>query len=248
MRKATVVFTDGAARGNPGAAGWGAVIVTVDDEVVELGGAVLHSTNNRMELTAAIETLTYLLAQHAHGTGTIEIRTDSSYLVQGMTRWMAAWRRRGWRTATGSEVLNRDLWERLQELSAACERDGRVEWRLVPAHSGVPGNERADRIATDMADGRPIELYRGPLAGHELALLDVGPVDAAHGRGRRRRGGGAAAYCYLSLVDGRLRRHRTWSECEARVRGRPGARFRKAFSEDDAEHIAAEWGVALNDA
>jgi ribonuclease HI len=232
MRKAAIAFTDGAARGNPGRAGWGAVIVTLADEVVELGGAEPHSTNNRMELTAAIEALAFVRTHHAQATGGIEIRTDSSYLVHGMTRWMAAWRRRGWRTATGSEVLNRDLWERLDALSAACEHDGGVRWRLVPAHSGVPGNERADRIATAMADGEPFELYRGPLAGHDLPdLLADGPVGAAGGSARpRRRGGAAAAHCYLSLVGGQLRRHRTWSECEARVRGRPGARFRKALS------------------
>jgi ribonuclease HI len=237
-----VVFTDGAAKGNPGPGGWGVVIVTPDGQVTELGGrAAGTTTNNKMELTGAIEALTELRGVP----GPLAIYTDSTYVIQGIRGWIHGWRKRGWKTAAGGEVLNRDLWEQLDALVAARGRGG-IEWHYVRGHAGTPGNERVDEIADGLAQGREITLYRGPLIGYPLAILDL-PSDTAMPARTSSPGGRSAPagkpYSYLSVVDGQLARHATWAECERRVKGRAGARFKKAMSAGDEAAILREWGV-----
>ncbi|HJQ82618.1 MAG TPA: RNase H family protein, partial [Candidatus Binatia bacterium] len=160
--------------------------------------------------------------------------------------WIHAWRRRGWRTAAGADVLNRDLWE---ALAAAVERTGTVEWHFVRGHHGIPGNERVDEIANAFAAGKRPALYRGPLVRYGVAVLDIPddtrpPIRAA---GKTASGRRAAPYSYLSLVDGRAARHATWAECERRVKGRPGARCKKAMTPADEAAILRDWGVSGDD-
>ena len=137
-----VVFTDGASKGNPGPGGWGVIIVWPDGRVTELGGGSAQTTNNKMELTGAIEALSRL-----RGTsGPVSIYTDSTYVIQGIRGWVHGWKRRGWKTAAGRDVLNRELWERLDDL--ATSRGPRaIAWHYVRGHVGIPGNERVDEIA-----------------------------------------------------------------------------------------------------
>src|SRR5215467_7564002 len=104
----TVAFTDGAASGNPGPGGWAAIVLSPDGRVRELGGGDPHTTNNRMELTGAIRALALVEAAHP-----IAIYTDSTYVIRGIREWIWNWKRRGWKTAEGADVLNRDLWEAL---------------------------------------------------------------------------------------------------------------------------------------
>src|SRR6188768_2743644 len=164
-----VVFTDGAAKGNPGPGGWGVVIVTPSGEVAELGArAAGTTTNNRMELTGAIMALSEL----RRVPGPLAIYTDSTYVIQGIRGWIFGWRKRGWKTATGGDVLNRDLWEQLDDLVQARGKNG-IAWHYVRGHAGIPGNERVDEIADGLARGLPIDLYRGPLAGYPHAILDL---------------------------------------------------------------------------
>src|SRR4051794_34994956 len=164
-----VVFTDGAAKGNPGPGGWGAIVVTPAGEVTELGGrAGQTTTNNRMELTGAIEALSAL----RNVPGTLAIYTDSTYVIQGIRAWIFGWRKRGWKTATGGDVLNRELWEQLDDLVRARGKAA-IGWHYVRGHAGTPGNERVDEIADGLAQGKPITLYRGPLIGYEHAILDL---------------------------------------------------------------------------
>src|SRR2546426_5075681 len=151
----TVVFADGAAKGNPGPGGWGAIVVTPDGQVTELGGGTRHTTNNRMELTAAIEALQHVGAAG----GPVAVHTDSTYVIRGIQQWIHGWRRRGWRTAAGGDVSNRDLWEALAAVAGRMEA---LEWHYVRGHHGVAGNERADEIANAHAAGRRPALYRGP--------------------------------------------------------------------------------------
>jgi ribonuclease HI len=232
----TVVFTDGAAKGNPGPGGWGAVIATPDGRVVELGGGARHTTNNQMELSAVIAAL-----RHLRGTPDgVALHADSTYVIRGITQWIHGWRRRGWRTADGQPVLNRELWEALAELVA--ERGhGNIEWHYVRGHAAVPGNERADAIAVAFASGRPPDLYRGPLVGYGTPIHDL-PDDTSLPPSRARGAAKPEAYSYLSLVDGRPMRHATWAECERRVKGVSGARFKKAMSAADEAAILAAWG------
>src|ERR1700752_2878750 len=111
----TTVFTDGAAKGNPGPGGWGAIVVTRDEMVTELGGGSPHTTNNKMELSGAVAALEAI----ANVPAPVAIYTDSTYLIQGITQWVWGWRKKSWRTSTGGEVLNRDLWGRLFTLTSA---------------------------------------------------------------------------------------------------------------------------------
>lgn len=236
-----VVFTDGAAKGNPGPGAWGAVIVTPDGQVTELGGrAAETTTNNRMELTGAIRALTELRAV----SGPLAVYTDSTYVIQGIRAWIFGWRKRGWKTAAGGDVLNRDLWEQLDALVSARGKGG-VVWHYVRGHAGIPGNERVDEIADGLVQGNPIELYRGPMIGYSHAILDlptdtVVPARTSSGRGETRKG---PPYSYLSVVDGQLARHTTWADCERRVKGRAGARFKKAMSQADEAAILKDWRI-----
>jgi ribonuclease HI len=131
------IHTDGACSGNPGPGGWGAVLCW-RGRTRELSGFERTTTNNRMELLAAIGALEALKRPM-----TVRLFTDSAYLRQGITSWLPSWKARGWRTAAKKPVLNQDLWQRLE---AALARH-RVQWHWVRGHSGEPGNERADQLA-----------------------------------------------------------------------------------------------------
>ena len=238
-----VVFSDGAAKGNPGPGGWGAIIVTPQGEVTELGArAPGTTTNNRMELTAAISALSELEGVP----GAVAIYTDSTYVIQGIGGWIFGWRKRGWKTAAGGDVLNRDLWEQLDYLVSARGKGG-VKWHYVRGHAGTPGNERVDEIADGFAQGEEITLYRGPLLGYPCAILDLPSDTDVPARSSSGAGGGSRSkgtpYSYLSVVDGQLARHSTWAECERRVKGRAGARFKKAMSQADEAAILREWRI-----
>jgi len=135
--KTVEVFTDGACRGNPGPGGWG-VILRYEGREKELHGGELETTNNRMELTAAIEALKAL-----NKSSRVDVYTDSVYVRDGITKWLARWQVRGWRTAAKKPVKNQDLW---MELADLAERHD-VSWHWVKGHAGHPGNERADELA-----------------------------------------------------------------------------------------------------
>jgi ribonuclease HI len=140
--KPVVIYTDGACRGNPGPGGWGAVL-RYNGHERRLHGGEVPTTNNRMELMAAIQALETLREPCA-----IELYTDSNYVRQGLTEWLPQWRRRGWKTADKKPVKNQDLWQRL-DLAAARHR---IEWHWVKGHSGDPGNELADSLANKGVD------------------------------------------------------------------------------------------------
>ena len=132
------IYTDGACSGNPGPGGWGAVL-TYDGHEMELhGGEAAPTTNNRMELMAAIRALESLTRPSV-----VNLHTDSSYLRNGITSWLASWKRNGWRTSSKQAVKNEDLWRRLDEAASKHK----VNWLWVKGHAGNPGNERADALA-----------------------------------------------------------------------------------------------------
>ncbi len=136
------IYTDGACRGNPGPGGWAALLQQGEREK-EISGAEPLTTNNRMELTAVIRALESLRKPVQ-----ARVNTDSEYVRRGITEWLTAWKARGWRTADRKPVKNQDLWEQLEAVSARH----RIEWRWVPGHAGVPGNERVDRLANAAID------------------------------------------------------------------------------------------------
>ncbi|MEZ5988030.1 MAG: ribonuclease HI [Planctomycetota bacterium] len=132
-----VIFTDGACKGNPGPGGWG-VLLQWNGREKELWGGERETTNNRMELMAAIRALEALTRPCR-----VELHTDSTYVQQGITSWIAGWKAKGWRTANRKPVKNQDLWQRLDELAGRHE----VRWHWVKGHAGHDGNERADELA-----------------------------------------------------------------------------------------------------
>ncbi len=141
------VFTDGACRGNPGPGGW-AAILRYGKHTEVVSGAERATTNNRMELLAAIEALERLTRPCR-----VVLATDSEYLRLGITAWLPRWRKNGWRTSRKTPVKNRDLWQRLQ----AATEGHQVDWRWVKGHSGHPGNEQADRAANEAIDAMQAE-------------------------------------------------------------------------------------------
>ena len=152
---------DGACSGNPGPGGWGALLRFADGSVRELGGSDAATTNNRMELTAALALLQEL-RQLPRAPGLV-IRTDSKYLIDGLQSWIHGWKKRGWRTASGSAVLNRDLWEQLD-----ASRLADVGFAHVRGHSGDPDNERCDAIAVAHARGQAPAADLAPPALQQL--------------------------------------------------------------------------------
>jgi ribonuclease HI len=235
----TIVFTDGSSRGNPGPGGWGCVIVEPKKTkaengadgamVVELGGGEKHTTNNRMELTAAIEGIS-----RAQKGSSVSVHTDSSYLINGITKWVHGWKKNKWQTKGKEDVLNRDLWIKL-DMSVA---ERKVEWKYVGGHIGILGNERCDRIATAFADGHDPKLYAGPLQYYDLPdILDISHDQESFNKKKSSSKSRAKAHSYVSMVGGIVETHKSWAECERRVKGAKGAKYKKSFDADDEAEI-----------
>lgn len=228
-----IIYTDGSSLGNPGPGGWGAIIIFGKKRVKEIGGGDKKTTNNRMELTAAIEALCTTKNEQ----GDVELHTDSQYVKNGITKWVIGWQQKGWLTAAKEPVLNRDLWEKLIKEETRRKRFGKVEWNYIAGHAGHSGNERADIIAVSFAEGKPTKLYEGAVDTYKTK------VSAKIDRERKSRSK-TKAYSYLSFIDGVVQRHETWRQCESRVKGKK-AKFRKAVSMKDEKDILNEWGVSL---
>jgi ribonuclease HI len=145
LNKIVEIYTDGACRGNPGAGGWGVLLISGSRRKTLHGGEP-ETTNNRMELTAAIEALGAL-----SGRRSVVLHTDSKYVMDGLTQWLPNWKSRGWKTAARKPVKNKDLWQALDE--AADKHD--ITWKWVRGHDGNAGNEAADELANRGIDELP---------------------------------------------------------------------------------------------
>ncbi len=231
MKDKVIIFSDGSSKGNPGPGGFGA-IVSYDGKVIELGEAEKHTTNNRMELQGAIRALKHLKDID----GEIILNTDSSYVINGITGWVFGWQKNNWKTSKKEDVINKDLWEELIQVSHGKN----IKWNYVGGHIGVPGNERCDEIAQGFADGKKPELFQGKNSGYKVDLSDTtGSLKKKTNKSNQK----VTAYSYLSLVNGVLKIDKTWAECEKRVKGVKGARFKKSVSEEDEKEIIREWGI-----
>ena len=158
------IYTDGACSGNPGPGGWGVVLYFTDGSVHELGGRDAQTTNNRMEMQAAIAGLQALVTT---GQSTpVELFTDSEYVKKGITQWISGWKRRGWQTSAKKPVLNKDLWQELDAVNEAAKQQTGVpvQWTYVRGHAGNIGNERCDEIARAFSQNQTIALKRHPKA------------------------------------------------------------------------------------
>jgi ribonuclease HI len=244
--KEVIIFTDGSSRGNPGPGGWGTVMIYPDVHgnlrVDELGGREDVTTNNRMEISAAARGLMHIdgFYENLNDVSFI-VYIDSSYVLNGATKWIFGWKKNNWLSSTKEHVKNQDLWE---ELAIAIEGK-KIEWRLVPGHAGVPGNERCDVIATSFADNAPTDLYKGSLASYPvkniLDVLKVSVTDIPRNTNKKSSSSKTKAYSYISAIDGEVKTHATWAECEARVKGKSGARFKKSTSKENEAEIIRQF-------
>lgn len=249
-----LIYTDGACTGNPGPGGWACIVSLPDGAVHELGGGVKDTTNNRMEMAAAIRALAMLELKEPTP---IVLYTDSSYVIKGITQWIWGWRSRGWKSADGKDVANRELWEELLRQVTRL-KPSNVEWRYVRGHSGYAGNERCDEIAVSFAKNKPEQLYVGPRDGYFIDLSELpdaeplpeqkksagtGGGTSFGNKGAAGSSGSAGPATYLSYHNGVLQRHRTWAECERRVKGQSGAKFKKAKSPGEEKEIIKSWGL-----
>jgi ribonuclease HI len=234
MKEKTLIFTDGAAKGNPGKGGYGAVI-SHGDTVTEKGGYKERTTNNEMELKAVVEALKEIAPKKV----SVEIYTDSKYVVEGAKGWVFGWAKNGWVTSTKTDVLNKELWQELLPLLGQVD----ITWHKVPGHVGIIGNERADSIASTFAEKGTCALYSGPYASYGRDLHDTSYDETkAQDRSDARKRQNQKAYSYISAVDGVVQIHATWAECEARVKGKKGARFKKSLDAEEEKEIVGEFG------
>lgn len=234
MSAPITIFTDGAAKGNPGRGGYGVVLVSADS-VTELGGYKARTTNNEMELTAVVEALTAVAKKHP----TVAIYTDSKYVVEGATGWVFGWVKNGWQTKAKTDVSNKALWQALLPLLKQVE----IVWHKVPGHVGIVGNERADTIASTFAEKGDFTLYNGPKADYGYDVDDTSyDASKATDRSAARKRSTQKAHSYVSMVDGKIQTHQTWGECEARVKGTKGARFKKSLDAQNEKEIMREFG------
>lgn len=227
--KETLVFTDGASRGNPGATGWGAVIA-LGDHVHELGGYRALGTNNQAELTAVVEAVEWITDQDEEPEK-ITIYSDSAYTISGATSWIFGWQKRGWQTKTGDPVKNKELWQRFSTAREAA--DFEITFQKVKGHASIPGNERADDIATGFADQVDLDLYDGSREDYSVSL-DSKPVYLE------------TSPLYFSFVNGVAEQHDNWPDCQNRVRGK-SAKFKKVRTVSERDELLSDWGVDLAD-
>ncbi len=243
-----LIFTDGACTGNPGPGGWASILAMPDGTVQELGGSSRDTTNNRMEMMAAIRALEVL--EPTSEQSTIWLYTDSTYLIRGITQWIFGWRSRGWKNAEGKDVANRELWEELSRQTSRL-KPADIQWKYIRGHAGFPGNERCDQVAVSFATGKSVSLYNGPRDSYFVNLDQVPSEDKIPEQKKTdnsksvrpsgaKSGGGPTTY--LSYYGGIVKRHMTWAECERLVKGK-NAKFKKAKSPQEEQEILRSWGL-----
>lgn len=234
MKDTITIFTDGAAKGNPGRGGYG-VVISYADKVVERGGHKARTTNNEMELMAVVEALRVVATDGIP----VAIYTDSKYVVEGATGWIFGWQKNGWKTKADTDVINKALWQELIPLLKKVS----IDWHKVPGHVGIAGNERVDTIASTFAEKGTYELYDGPKSNYGFNVEDTSYDEAkAKDRSDARKRSAQKAFSYISAVDGVVQVHQTWAECEKRVKGKKGVRFKKSLDKGNEGEIMREFG------
>ncbi len=232
-----VAYTDGSCLGNPGPGGWGIRLLYPDGTAEEFGAAVKRTTNNQMELQAAIAGL-----EHLGHLSNVTVYTDSRYVIDGLTKWLPNWRRRGWITATGSAVKNRDLWQKLAQLSTS-----KVTWQHVRGHSGDPNNERVDDIARAFASGDTPQLFSGRAGDPTDPVqegIDSQTVDVRQSTSLTTSSKFSKPQ-YVSIIRGQVAMDDDWPSCEARVRGISGAKYKKVRTRQELAEFCAKHGVPV---
>jgi ribonuclease HI len=197
-----------------------------------------------MEMRAVIEGLHWF--EETNATPKIEVLTDSSYVIQGITKWIFGWIKNGWKTQNQTPIANVDLWQELHILVKRVELKAKIEWILLPGHAGIPGNEACDQIAVAFSKGLSPSLFDGSYSKYGYDLFNRTPSEQALKEKKKKPKG--KAFSYLSLVGSVLMRHASWEECERRVKGQTGAKFKRSESPEDEIQIAQSWGTSIDKA
>ncbi|MFZ3230529.1 MAG: RNase H family protein [Pseudobdellovibrio sp.] len=240
------IYGDGACSGNPGPGGYGSIILFPDSTVQELAEGFPQTTNNRMEMSAILESFKLILqSKHLVTLQVIQIFTDSVYLIRGTTQWLHGWKKKGWKNAAGDPVANPDLWMQMDQVLFQFKTKNpnlKFEWNFVKGHAGIPGNERCDELAVAMSKRYPIDVYHGKAKDYYFDIYQL-PEKVPLPDPKNRESGPKKPAWYLSLVNGIYKTHKTWSECEAVVKGRSGVRFKKVTSDEEEALIKKQWGL-----
>ena len=248
MRKdEIIIYTDGSSIGNPGAGGWGSVVAINNQKIIEIGGREEESTNNRMEMTAAIEALK-LIEKRKIESKKIIIHTDSSYLLNGITMWIFAWVKNEWKTKSGDQVLNKDLWEILYKVYLNLKSNFEIEWVKVAGHGGIDLNERCDEIAVGFSSQTRPVLFTGSLKDYErlfgISLEDHKKKNSKITKDKKiksfKKG---IAYSYVSYVSGKINVDKTWADCEKRVKGKASAKYKKVYDKQEEQELIGLWSL-----
>lgn len=243
--KQIIIYCDGACSGNPGPGGWGSIVGIENEIVVELGASAQQTTNNQMELQACISAFEFLLGQDLDSKSKIDVFTDSVYVIRGITQWIWGWQRNAWKTSDGKEVSNKELWQDLAKFVRKMESllgAKAINWNYVRGHTGIAGNERCDVIAVEYSKNQRPHLYEGTPEHYHFDLFkrpkfEALPENKSFTEKKK-------ALSYLSLIGSIAVRHKSWADCERRVKGQSGAKFKKANSEAEELEILNSWGVS----
>lgn len=240
-----IIFTDGACSGNPGPGGWAYLVYFIENNhIIEAGGPQPNTTNNQMEMEAAYQALKYV--ETFSGLNSIEIFSDSKYLIQGVTEWISGWKKKGWKKSNGEDVLNQAFWLKLETQINRVSGFAQIKWKYVPAHSGIPSNERVDKISVEFSlgslpklqTGSPDQLGYDPLADSQysnslIQKKNSNEIYLEQGKFQQP--------LYLTLIDGVLQEHKTWVECEQRVKGVRQAKYKKVKSQGEYDSVLKSW-------
>ncbi|WP_409477996.1 viroplasmin family protein [Pseudobdellovibrio sp. HCB154] len=241
-----IVYTDGACSGNPGPGGWGAIVGSIlgkKVEIKELGDSEIATTNNRMELGSVLAALQYIDQQINNPDFSIQIYTDSVYVIKGITQWVFGWKKRGWKNAEGAAVVNQDIWEALDSVVYKLQKkmNNKIKWDYVRGHQGTPGNERCDKIAVALSKNDYVNLYHGSGENYLFDITEAPPTEPLP-ENKFTKAEKPKTQWYVVLKNGVITRFKTWSECEASVKGAPGVKFKKVTSEAEEAEVLKGWG------
>jgi ribonuclease HI len=233
-----VIYTDGASRGNPGKGGYAAIILA-GGMVMEIADRKAHATNNQMELAAVEAVLSDSGA--LSWDGPVTLYSDSTYVINGLTKWVYGWQKNGWITSTKTPVENKNQWEHLLKLLK--EYGKRLSIEKVKGHAGDLYNERCDELAVSAALDQSPKLFSGSLEDYKKFLNEAGytegtmktKISSAKSKSNK------PAYSYVSMINGIVQSDKSWAACEKRVKGVKGAKFKKVFSKEEETELMQDW-------
>jgi ribonuclease HI len=196
-----------------------------------------------MELNGVIQALQFVVSTSSlKNSDTIQIFTDSVYVIRGITQWIHGWKKRDWKNSENEDVSNQDLWQQLDAVVYQAKTQHKLIWSYVKGHAGIPGNERCDQIAVSFSKNDYVSLYNGSATSYVFditELPELRPLPDMKGKASQNSG----IAWYISLVNGVFSRHETWSECEALVKGKP-AKFKKVSSKEEEAAVKKSWGLS----